>query len=317
MLINEILACPRCGSSLAETAETVHCTECDSRYPVADHIPCFAEPDPFYDRYSEEHCPYTRSPRGVKGAVLRALPFWSYREWRFWRQAVPLGGRLLDIGAGRGKEIFVERAAETVGVDGSLSFLRGCREHYDRAVLASLPRLPFRDRAFDTVVSSHVLGHIPHQDKETLVAEIARVLRPGGTAAFIIETDSASPYIEAAKQQPELYQKSLIEQDGHVGLETTSAVLARFARHGLRRQILRAVDMLVPSVMYYEKYLAHDEYADLPRVAWTRALRRVNGSGTVGNLAYEVGFGAYHRTVEQWLGNKDHANFIHVSFVRA
>ena len=33
--------------------------------------------------------PFGETPKGIKAAILRALPFWSYREWRFWRAAVP------------------------------------------------------------------------------------------------------------------------------------------------------------------------------------------------------------------------------------
>ena len=74
----------------------------------------------------------------------------------------------------------ITRADETVGLDGSLAFLQGCVKHYDTAVLASMPELPFVDGAFDTVVSSHVIGHIPVEDKDRLLSEIARVIRPGG-----------------------------------------------------------------------------------------------------------------------------------------
>ncbi|MEZ5393895.1 MAG: hypothetical protein R2724_13800 [Bryobacterales bacterium] len=52
----------------------------------------------FYDDYVAEHVPYHRSPRGLKGWLLRALPYWSYQEWRFWRRWVPDGCRLLDLG---------------------------------------------------------------------------------------------------------------------------------------------------------------------------------------------------------------------------
>ncbi|MGH7616344.1 MAG: methyltransferase domain-containing protein [Gemmatimonadaceae bacterium] len=221
---------------------------------------------------------------------------------------------MLDIGAGRGKEIFVERAAETVGLDGSVAFLTGCLEHYDAAVLASLPRLPFGDATFDVVASSHVIGHIPIADKETLIAEIARVLRPGSVTAHIIETDSEHSIMRAAKARPDLYRKWLIDQDGHIGLELADDIVERFARHGFRLRLRRFVDAIIPSVMYYKKHLEHEGYEDLPRVGWTRALDRLNASNHAGNLAYEVGLGTFHRTFEQWLGRPNQANFIHVAF---
>jgi SAM-dependent methyltransferase len=44
--------------------------------------------------------------------------------------------------------------------------------------------LPFADGAFDRVVASEVLEHIP--DDTTALAELARVLRPGGTMAVTV-----------------------------------------------------------------------------------------------------------------------------------
>ena len=187
----------------------------------------------FYDGYVEEHVPYHRSPRGLKGFALRALPYWSYQEWRFWRRWVPAGCRLLDLGSARGREIFRERARLAVGVDFALAALRECAGHYDGAALADLRRLPFPDASFDCIVSSHVMGHVPFEAKESVLSEIARLLRPGGVTAHVIETDSEHPLVRLAKTDPELYRKRLIEPDGHIGLELVPAVLERFRRYGL------------------------------------------------------------------------------------
>ena len=45
-------------------------------------------------------------------------------------------------------------------------------------------RLPFPDGAFDRVIASEVLEHIP--DDRAAIAELARVLRPGGTLAVTV-----------------------------------------------------------------------------------------------------------------------------------
>src|SRR5437899_1389564 len=152
----DLLACPHCGGSLEDCSELV-CTGCRRAYPIADGVPCFATPDAFYDDYASRHCPFATSPSGLKGFLLRGLPFWSWREWKFWRRVVPNCGRLLDFGCGRGREIFLERARETAGLDGSLTFLRDCAQHYTTVALGRLPRLPFRSLYFDVVVSSHTI----------------------------------------------------------------------------------------------------------------------------------------------------------------
>ena len=52
-------------------------------------------------------------------------------------------------------------------------------------------RLGFRDGRFDLVICSHVLEHVP--DDRTAMAEIARVLRPGGRAVIVVPLDLRRP----------------------------------------------------------------------------------------------------------------------------
>jgi len=52
---------------------------------------------------------------------------------------------------------------------------------------ADLTALPFPDGAFDLVLSSHVLEHI--RDDRQAMAELARVLRPGGEALLAVPFD--------------------------------------------------------------------------------------------------------------------------------
>ena len=312
--VNKIVRCPTCSGKLDQTNAGLFCNTCDTKYPIVNNVVCFAETDPFYDQYAVDECPFALTPKGIIALILKIFPFWSYREWRFWRQVIPKGGKLLDIGAGRGKEIFLERADTMVGIDGSLTFLKDCLDNYDAAVLASLPKLPFDDETFDVVASSHVIGHIPVEDKDALIAEMARVLKPGGITAHIIETDSESETMKATKHNADFYKHLIVDQDGHIGLELADDILDRFRRGGFKVRVMRMVDAIVPSAHYYGKYLQHDEFGELPGIGWSRRLKHLNESSYLGNLMYEFGFGAFHRTIEQWFGKPNHANFIHVSF---
>jgi SAM-dependent methyltransferase len=94
--------------------------------------------------------------------------------------------RLLDLGAGTGRigAAFVQAGDDYVGVDLSLGMLREFRR---RAVAAGAAprlaqadgvRLPFRDGAFDAVLTIQVMGAL--DDWRPLVAEARRVLRPEG-----------------------------------------------------------------------------------------------------------------------------------------
>jgi 2-polyprenyl-6-hydroxyphenyl methylase/3-demethylubiquinone-9 3-methyltransferase len=106
------------------------------------------------------------------------------------QQLGDLGGRrVLDAGCGGGlvaREL-AAAGAEVVGVDRS----RGSLGVASRAVGAigsfapaqgRLERLPFAAGAFDAVVAADVLEHLP--DLPAAVAELARVLAPGGSFVF-------------------------------------------------------------------------------------------------------------------------------------
>jgi ubiquinone/menaquinone biosynthesis C-methylase UbiE len=110
----------------------------------------------------------------VEDALLRLLP--------------PSGvGRLLDIGTGTGRllEVLAPLASAGLGVDASRAMLALARTRLAKpglghcAVrLADMYRLPMTDASFDAVVLHMVLHHA--EDPAGVLAEAARVLRPGG-----------------------------------------------------------------------------------------------------------------------------------------
>jgi len=110
------------------------------------------------------------------------------------------GERVLDLGCGFGRHAFeaARRGADVIAVDRSAEELQQVNglfkamrldgqiptESITRAVRADLLALPFPDDYFDVVMASEVLEHIP--DDEQAMAEIARVVRPGGRVAVTV-----------------------------------------------------------------------------------------------------------------------------------
>ena len=94
------------------------------------------------------------------------------------------GSRLLDLGCGRGGlvEQLEHPLALMFGVDPDLHSLREHRLALPR-VQAISRRLPFPSRSFDLVYASWLLEHLPRP--RTDIAEVARLLRPGGAFIFI------------------------------------------------------------------------------------------------------------------------------------
>ena len=101
--------------------------------------------------------------------------------------------RVLDLGCGQGRHIISAWSLtrpETLGVDKSLEDLKISRERfYDFHTtatpgsgfwlsLADGQQLPFADNSFDRVICSEMLEHV--HDFERVLAEIDRVLKPGG-----------------------------------------------------------------------------------------------------------------------------------------
>jgi SAM-dependent methyltransferase len=97
--------------------------------------------------------------------------------------------RVLEVGCGWGELaewIARETGAEVVAVDLSLRMVQLTAERGIEASVADVQSLPFENGTFDVVVAAWMLYHVP--DLARGLAEIARVLRPGGT--FVAATNS-------------------------------------------------------------------------------------------------------------------------------
>jgi SAM-dependent methyltransferase len=107
-------------------------------------------------------------------------------------RAVP-GGLVVDVGCGAGHDLALLGAAglRPVGVDASGTMLAASRRTAPSAPLvrAGGERLPFRSASVDGCRIERVLQHV--RSPEHVMAEVARVLRPGGVLAAF-EPDWAS-----------------------------------------------------------------------------------------------------------------------------
>jgi SAM-dependent methyltransferase len=86
--------------------------------------------------------------------------------------------RVLDAGSGRAELARLIAATEVVCVDSSPAAVDAARALGLEAVRSDLQDLPFADESFDVVTCNWVLYHLADVDRG--LAEIARVLRPGG-----------------------------------------------------------------------------------------------------------------------------------------
>jgi ubiquinone/menaquinone biosynthesis C-methylase UbiE len=101
------------------------------------------------------------------------------------------GDRVLDVGCGPGRlaRVFAERVAPTGAVDGidaaTEMINRARRQARKRSAavtfqVAFAQDIPFPDATFDAVGCTLALHHVAQDDQRTAVAEMYRVLKPGG-----------------------------------------------------------------------------------------------------------------------------------------
>jgi len=159
----------------------------------------------------------------------------------FDRMGVEPGDRVLDLGCGAGRHAFelYRRGAHVVALDRDQVELAAVESMFQamqeageagaggsaRSVPGDALELPFPDRHFDRVVAAEILEHIP--DDEMAMAELARVLRPGGTAAVTVP-----------RYLPERICWALSDayhevEGGHVRIYTGHELVAKLEKAGL------------------------------------------------------------------------------------
>jgi ubiquinone/menaquinone biosynthesis C-methylase UbiE len=115
----------------------------------------------------------------------------SLARWRGWQNRVlPYAeARILDVGCGTGALLpRLAARGEATGVDLSPDMLaRAVRRQREGSFAAALvcgdvEHLPFRDGAFESVVSTFAVNAMPNLDKA--LSEMLRVLESGGPLAF-------------------------------------------------------------------------------------------------------------------------------------
>jgi len=119
---------------------------------------------------------------------------------RFKQLGLTPGDLVLDAGAGFGRHAFqiARLGGRIVALDYADEEVRMTRatfgamievedieaDRYVGALRGDATKLPFADNTFDRVITSEVLEHI--QDDVAAIAELARVVRPGGTLACTV-----------------------------------------------------------------------------------------------------------------------------------
>jgi SAM-dependent methyltransferase len=160
----------------------------------------------------------------------------------FDRLGLRAGERVLDMGCGAGRHAFemYRRGADVIALDQNADELSTVSEWFaamrdEGSVPAGAEadvkqgdalNLPFPDGEFDRVVAAEVLEHIP--DDEAAIAELVRVLRPGGTIAVTVPRWLPEKICWALSDE---YHEV---EGGHVRIYRGDELVVKLERAGLR-----------------------------------------------------------------------------------
>jgi len=213
----------------------------------------------------------------------------EYEEQILPLAAAELAGfdRILDVGCGDGQisRLLASTGATVVGVDPTWNQIRIAGERGGGAMYArsGAAELPFADGSFDAIVACLVFEHIDQVDEA--IAEVARVLRPGGQFSFFlnhpllqtpgtgwIDDHTIEPPEKYMRLGPYLPEQAFVEQ-------VERGVFIRFIHRPLSRYLNALADsglllaqMLEPAPPpgFIARAAEYGESAEYPRLLYLR-----------------------------------------------
>ena len=190
--------------------------------------------NPVGPQYAKVHRPHTLEwYKEIEAHRYGVYGPWMLEVMEF---AEHKGHDLLEIGAGIGTDLsqFARHGANVTDLDLSAGHMAHARENFAlrglhaRFVHHDAERLPFDDNSFDVVYSNGVLHHTPNTRQ--VVAEIKRVLRPGGKAIIMMYAEDSLHYWLKLVWQLGLNEKRLLRQSMHDIMSETVEITANDAK---------------------------------------------------------------------------------------
>jgi len=169
---------------------------------------------------------YYGDPGAAKfsGPVEWAVRFVGARQARVLLSGVPTGGRVLDVGCGRGVLLraFAREGYEAHGVEISAAAAKGVDAFAALRIAPRLAAAGYPDGFFDAVTVWHVLEHL--RDPRGTIEEAFRILRPGGRLVVAVPNFRSA---QARWAGPDWFHLDLPRHLHHFGLDGLERMLGR------------------------------------------------------------------------------------------
>jgi SAM-dependent methyltransferase len=197
--------------------------------------------------------------------------------WALDHVGFPTGGRVLDVGCGPGYYLERLRSHELdlTGLDLSEGMLAGARTRAPASwIVADAERLPIRADAFDIALAMHMLYHVA--DAARGVAEIRRVLRPGG--ALLVSAPARDHLAETRALVAGVIGARLDRPSARFRLEDAAGILGAEFETVERDDLRGEVVLTEPGPMVRHIASGRDFYEPLlpAGMAWETVITRVD-----------------------------------------
>jgi ubiquinone/menaquinone biosynthesis C-methylase UbiE len=183
-ILKEILVCSKCGKKLIQqNTENISCSGCNSVFLIEGGKFFFFQPPSDINvsaKFVEDQNNRSKWTR------------WRKRNFYFFKEKLANFDRkstVLDLGVGPAqfKSLIQKEFPNTIGID-FLAFP-------EADVVSDLNNpLPFKNDAFDLIIASNILEHLPNTRE--MLTECFRVLKPGGAIMGTV------PFLARVHQKP-------------------------------------------------------------------------------------------------------------------
>jgi ubiquinone/menaquinone biosynthesis C-methylase UbiE len=159
------------------------------------------------------------------------------------------GIKLLDLGCGDGLDLvhYKKLGAEIYGIDASEELLQIAKKRLPDANIhvGLFEKIPFTDNYFDVVLSKYAI--MTSADLQPIIAEIRRVLRPGGVVMYLV-THPFRQYFEKRDNHADYFEQKIV--DSHI-LNNTITVKepSHTMNEFLNQEFFKDFD-----IQYYKEY---------------------------------------------------------------